>query len=56
MKQERLIDEGWIFDVLFSKNGWWGCKNFEKEYQEYFGQDFLCPDCGKRVIIETIEW
>ena len=54
-KIERLTDEGLLYDLVCPKDSFWGCEDFQKKLDEY-EIEITCPECGKKIEVESVEW
>jgi len=55
---DHLRDDGWIYELVMPRDSHWSgaVEDFEKLHDDAFGEPFLCPKCGKRVVIGRIDY
>lgn len=52
---QELTEEGFLYNLVLPKTGFWGCKDFQKKLDDS-GIEIHCPKCKTKVEVESVEW
>lgn len=51
---QELIDDGFLYGLVFSKDNSWRFGDFQKQLDDY-GVEIHCPNCNTKIEIESVE-
>jgi uncharacterized protein YwqG len=52
---QELTEDGLLYNLVTPKNDFWGCKDFQKQLDN-FDIKIYCPKCKTKIEIESVEW